>query len=554
LTDSICDPNSIRKAIPPNAPGPVIAIKFINKEHAFKIGRLKPRQIELEVSLHKSLKHHPNIIRFIHDGEDAAWIWLALELAEGGDLFDKIEADEGVGVDVAHLYFTQLIEAIGWCHGKGIAHRDIKPENMLLSERGDLKLADFGLATQFYHARTGDRKTCTMVCGSPPYIAPEILKCGQSNLKRKAGEDKASYSPEVSDVWSCAIVLFVLLAGNTPWDCPVEEESWEFAEYQRTKGRSEDELWEKVPQDCLSLVRGMLKVVPAERMGLEAVKQHPWYTRKNPEMDAKGRAADPVGLATQMLERLRIDFEKDVPASQPEPASAIDFSQPIPEPAAEPATAAAATAPSKEWSALASTQPETPISEAVLDWEAPPPPGIASLSQPITADSVDSVVPASALPLPFNFLTQLNDDPAMSQFTATPTVPLTLTQAARQFRDIMPSHSLARFYSNVPATALVNLILTSLHRLSIPVAPVPASVLASPLANPEGSFSIRVKTLDNRQQPLHGNVIIEKSGDERILSVRFLKAKGDPLGWRRLFKSVAVLCREAVVKPDVGGV
>ena len=141
----------------------------------------------------------------------------------------------------------------------------------------------------------------------------------------------------------------------------------------------------------------------------------------------------------------------------------------------------------------------------------------------------------------------------MSQFTATPTVPLTLTQAARQFRDIMPSHSLARFYSNVPATALVNLILTSLHRLSIPVAPVPASVLANPLANPEEAFSIRVKTLDNRQQPLHGNVIIEKSGDERILSVRFLKAKGDPLGWRRLFKSVAVLCREAVVKPDVGG-
>jgi serine/threonine-protein kinase Chk1 len=99
----------------------------------------------------------------------------------------------------------------------------------------------------------------------------------------------------------------------------------------------------------------------------------------------------------------------------------------------------------------------------------------------------------------------------------------------------------------------VNLILTSLHRLSIPVAPVPASVLANPLANPEEAFSIRVKTLDNRQQPLHGNVIIEKSGDERILSVRFLKAKGDPLGWRRLFKSVAVLCREAVVKPDVGG-
>lgn len=505
---------------------------------------MRPKQIELEFSLHERLGRHANIIQFLAAGADDAWIWLALELAEGGDLFDKIEADEGVGVDVAHLYFTQLVEAIGWCHGKGIAHRDIKPENMLLSDRGDLKLADFGLATQFLSPRTGERKTCGMVCGSPPYIAPEILKCGQLNLKRKSDEEKHSYSPDGSDVWSCAIVLFVLLAGNTPWDSPVEEESWEFAEYIRTKGRSEDELWEKVPQDCLSLVRGMLKVLPAERMSLDAVKKHPWYTRGNPHMDNKGRAADPVALATQMLERLRIDFDKGVPSSQPPPANALDFSQPT-----QPSAPTSAAGQSAEWSAFASTQPETPIADTALDWEAPPRPGGVSLSQPTTAQSD---LPTSAHPLSANFLAQISEDPAMSQFTSTPTVPLTLTQAARQFRDIMPSHTLTRFYSYLPATPLTNLILTSLHRLSIPVPPLPASVLNNPLANEEGALSIRVKTLDSRQQPLHGSVIIEKSGDDRILSVRFVKAKGDPIGWRRLFKSVAVLCREAVVKPEGG--
>lgn len=506
---------------------------------------MRDKQIKLEFSLHERLGRHANIIQFLAAGEDEAWIWLALELAEGGDLFDKIEADEGVGVDVAHLYFTQLVEAIGWCHGKGIAHRDIKPENMLLSDRGDLKLADFGLATQFVSPRTGEKKTCGMVCGSPPYIAPEILKCGQTNLKRKNDDDKVGYSPDASDVWSCAIVLFVLLAGNTPWDCPVEEESWEFAEYLRTKGRSEDELWEKIPQDSLSLVRGMLKVLPSERMSLDAVKQHPWYTRANPQMDAKGRAADPVGLATQMLERLRIDFDKGVPTSQPAPAEMMDFSQPTQPPAA----LLAAVGTSKEWSAFASTQPETPVADTALDWEAPPRPGAASLSQPTAAQSSVPVNPA----LSANFLAQLSEDPAMSQFTATPTVPLTLTQAARQFRDIMPSHTLTRFYSYLSATPLTNLILTSLHRLSIPVPALPASVLANPLANPEGALSIRVKTLDSRQQPLHGSVIVEKSGDERILSVRFVKAKGDPIGWRRLFKSVAVLCREAVLTPPAEG-
>lgn len=413
---------------------------------------------------------------------------------------------------------------------------------MLLSDRGDLKLADFGLATQFIAPRTGERKKCSMVCGSPPYIAPEILKCGQVNLKRKNDEDKAGYSPDQSDVWSCAIVLFVLLAGNTPWDCPVEEESWEFAEYLRTNGQSEDELWEKIPQDCLSLVHGMLKVAPEERMGLEVVRKHPWYTRANPHMDAKGRAADPVGLATQMLERLRIDFDKNVPTSQPAPANAIDFSQPT-------QSNVTPTAHLKEGSAIASTQPETPIADSPFDWEAPPRPG-NSLSQPMTGQTD---LPTGTHPLSSNFLAQISEDPAMSQFTATPTVPLTLTQAARQFADIMPSHTLTRFYSFLPATPLTNLILTSLHRLNIPVPPLPPNVLADPLANPEGALSIRIKAVDARQQPLHGNIIIERSGDERILGVRFVKAKGDPIGWRRLFKSVAVLCREAVVKPSEGG-
>ena len=72
-----------------------------------------------------------------------------MELAEGGDLFDKIESDVGVGEDVAHLYFTQLISAMTYMHSKGVGHRDLKPENILLSAEGNLKIADFGLATLF---------------------------------------------------------------------------------------------------------------------------------------------------------------------------------------------------------------------------------------------------------------------------------------------------------------------------------------------------------------------------------------------------------------------
>lgn len=520
----------------------MIAVKFINKEHAFKAGRLRPKQIQIELALHASVCPHQNIIRFISHGDDPAWVWMALELAEGGDLFDKIEADEGVGEDVAHFYFTQLVSAIGWCHGKGVAHRDIKPENMLLSAEGDLKLADFGLATQFVEPKSGKRKACGMVCGSPPYIAPEILAVGNVNQKRKNGEDKVGYDPQIADVWSCAIVLFVLLVGNTPWDSPVMEESYEYHDYVTSKGRPKDELWDNVPTAALSLIRGMLNTRSTERMTLENVRKHPWFTRTNVHLNEKGKAANPMALATQMLESLHIDFAAPVQSSQ---------RQRKPQSQGEPMDIDSVHLQQPGWTNFASTQPETPIGDTPFDWEAPPRLGAgASSSQPPTAH--DRVNVAISVSKPNAHLLDLfAEDPSMSQFSATPSVPLTLTQAARQFKDIVPAHSLARFISALPPSQLLPMLTSALHRLNIPVAAPPTAALESA----DGCVSLRVKTLDARQQPLQGNVIVERVGllgqhNMDVLEVRFVKAKGDPLGWRRLFKQVAVLCKDGIVVPD----
>ena len=138
----------------------------------------------------------------------------------------------------------------------------------------------------------------------------------------------------------------------------------------------------------------------------------------------------------------------------------------------------------------------------------------------------------------------------MSQFTATPSVPLTLTQQARQFNDIVPSHSLARFLSILPFAQLLPMLLSALHRLNIPVA-APSQAAMEGL---EQSVSLRIKTVDARHQLLQGTVVVEKlvgmetqMGSGEALQVRFIKAKGDPLGWRRLFKQVVVLCKDGVV-------
>ncbi|KAI9817199.1 MAG: Chk1 protein kinase [Pycnora praestabilis] len=513
---------SIRKAIPLEQPKPVFAVKLIHKAYAARYGRINAKQLALEVSLHSHIGRHQNIIHFYSTGEDLVWRWIAMELAEGGDLFDKIEADEGVGEDVAHFYFTQLISAVSYMHSKHVAHRDIKPENILLSATGDLKLADFGLATLFqYHGKTKLSKT---VCGSPPYVAPEILACNGEMLSK---EEAGGYAADQADIWSCGIVLFVLLVGNTPWDQP-DITNWEFEEYVHNNGRCTSDIWQRLPHDSLSLLRAMIKIEPQSRFTLEDVRRHPWYTRRNLYLGPDGRLSSPISLATKMLESLRIDFSQEPLASQSSQMSteAMDID-------------------SNAQFRLAFTQPETPLNGLLLDWERPPrlvANERMSASQPSAAnDNTLTSVPQSQR------WEILSEDPSMSQFSAIPAVPLSLTQNAQKFRDIVPSHSLTRFFSPLPFSLLLPLLSESLHRLGVPSPPF--SYGAS--ENREEAAWLKVKTVDGRACGMSGDIVVEQRGrgSEGILEVRFVKTKGDPVEWRRFFKKIAVLCKDGVYKP-----
>lgn len=439
-----------------------------------------------------------------------------MELAEGGDLFDKIEADEGVGEDIAHVYFSQLVSAVSYMHSKGVGHRDIKPENILLTADGNLKIADFGLASLFEY--NGKRKLCSTFCGSPPYIAPEVITCSTRGQNKGTG-----YHGDLVDIWSCGIVLFVLLAGNTPWDSPTDE-SYEYHEYVTTNARTTDELWQKLPTGTLSLLRGMLTVEPKDRFSLEDVRRHPWYTRSNKYLSTDGRLRDPINLATSMFESLHIDFSQD-PLSQRRKGPSRSF---------DPMDMDVDMDGQNPSNGHSSTQPEGLGAGLVMDWDAPHLASEFAFSQPAGKQfaSQDAMM-----------TNHLEGEPSMSQFSQQPSVPLSRTQNARRFQDIVPSRPMTRFYSAWELKLLVPLICEALHRLGIPVASIP---VVSP---GDTSAMIRVITNDGRMCPLQGKVLIE-CVSEGVFEVEFVKIKGDPLEWRRFFKKVVVLCKDAVFKPD----
>lgn len=473
-------------------------------------------------------------------------------------------------------------------HSRGVAHRDIKPENILLSGAGQLKVADFGLAALF--SFNGEERLCNTVCGSPPYVAPEVVTCVKN--PRQSKTTGVSYRADRVDVWSCAVVLFVLLVGNTPWDEPTSQ-SWEYLEYVRGKGRSEDELWQRVTPETISLLRGMMKVDPTDRWTFEEVRRHPWFTRSNPYVTADGKMKSPVTLATTMLENLRIDFAQDpvstrssVPSSQNDPEMMIDDDGST----TSRSSGIVSTSASASWQQqFASTQPETPSNDTPFDWELPAFKGMVepiSASQPTTHhQSTIHSNPITTTPTTHGHLTRTNttigltdrqqqldttlsEDPSMSQFSTCPSVPLSLTQRARQFHDIVPSHSLTRFLSHQPHNQLLPLLSQSLHRLGVPVSPLNPSALQGR----DGSVVIKCQTVDQRKCQLKGYIVVERTnyylsvpededegmdmdmdgdgqGEGRLLEVRFDKIKGDPLEWRRFFKKVVVLCKEGVYIP-----
>uniref|UniRef100_A0A0E0JNY5 non-specific serine/threonine protein kinase n=1 Tax=Oryza punctata TaxID=4537 RepID=A0A0E0JNY5_ORYPU len=242
------------------ATGEVVAIKVFDKESVQLSGTME--QVKREVNVMRRV-HHRHIIRLHEVMATRSRIYFVMEYAGGGELFTRLSRSPRFPEPVARRYFQQLITAVEFCHSRGVYHRDLKPENLLLDARGDLKVTDFGLSALDGGGGPdrlrGDGLLHT-TCGTPAYVAPEVL------LKR-------GYDGAKADIWSCGVILFVLLAGYLPFN----ETNLVILYRNITGSNYRCPPWFSV--EARKLLARLLDPNPKTRITISKIMDRPWFQK-----------------------------------------------------------------------------------------------------------------------------------------------------------------------------------------------------------------------------------------------------------------------------------
>ncbi|XP_059705070.1 serine/threonine-protein kinase BRSK2 isoform X6 [Haemorhous mexicanus] len=233
-----------------------VAIKIVNRE---KLSESVLMKVEREIAILKLIEH-PHVLKLHDVYENKKYLYLVLEHVSGGELFDYLVKKGRLTPKEARKFFRQIISALDFCHSHSICHRDLKPENLLLDEKNNIRIADFGMAS----LQVGDSLLETS-CGSPHYACPEVIR-GEKYDGRKA------------DVWSCGVILFALLVGALPFD---DDNLRQLLEKVK---RGVFHMPHFIPPDCQNLLRGMIEVDASKRLTLEHIQKHIWYIENQEKM------------------------------------------------------------------------------------------------------------------------------------------------------------------------------------------------------------------------------------------------------------------------------
>jgi calcium/calmodulin-dependent protein kinase I len=232
------------------------AAKIVTKT---KLTREDEIALKDEISILKAMTHS-HIINLYDVFDENAYYYLVTELMLGGELFDRIVTKTFYNEKEARDVCKILFQALDYCHSKKVAHRDLKPENLLLVSRTDdknIKLADFGFAK-----KVSSSKCLLTQCGTPGYVAPEILHGVPYGTK--------------ADLWSLGVITYILLGGYPPF---IEQNQRElFKKIKRGQYEFHVEYWGQISKEAKDLIAGMLTVDPDKRISASRALQDPWIT------------------------------------------------------------------------------------------------------------------------------------------------------------------------------------------------------------------------------------------------------------------------------------
>ncbi|KAI3732013.1 hypothetical protein L1987_63209 [Smallanthus sonchifolius] len=231
-----------------------VAIKVIDKEQILKGGLIS--HIKREISILRRVRH-PNIVQLFEVMATKTKIFFVMEYVKGGELFNKV-AKGRLKEETAINYFKQLVSAVGFCHARGVFHRDLKPENILLDEDGNLKVSDFGLSA-ISDQINGDGLFHTF-CGTPAYVAPEVL-------------GRKGYEAARVDVWSCGVILFVLMAGYLLFN----DQNVMVLYNKIYKGEFRCPRW--FSPELVRLLKRLLNTNPETRITIPEIMENRWFKK-----------------------------------------------------------------------------------------------------------------------------------------------------------------------------------------------------------------------------------------------------------------------------------
>ncbi|XP_056431699.1 serine/threonine-protein kinase MARK2 isoform X9 [Gadus chalcogrammus] len=239
--------------------GKEVAVKIIDKT---QLNSSSLQKLFREVRIMKML-NHPNIVKLFEVIETEKTLYLVMEYASGGEVFDYLVAHGRMKEKEARAKFRQIVSAVQYCHQKFIVHRDLKAENLLLDADMNIKIADFGFSNEF----TLGNKLDTF-CGSPPYAAPELF------------QGKKYDGPEV-DVWSLGVILYTLVSGSLPFD------GQNLKELRERVLRGKYRIPFYMSTDCENLLKKFLILNPSKRGSLEQIMRDRWMNVGHEEEELK---------------------------------------------------------------------------------------------------------------------------------------------------------------------------------------------------------------------------------------------------------------------------